>query len=121
MKRSRRLSILFVILLSSCAGHLSPQATPEEKLNLLRLNVATAVDDAVDGIIAANDTGYLNDNDTVLVLKSLHVVLETVRTAPEPKSIILNAVKDIQKQLTNTSLEKWNPYLNSLIAVVSAL
>lgn len=120
------LSILLIASLTTpitsinCAGKLGPDASAQAQVNLMKLNVASAVDDAVDGIIAAHTATWLNDNDTVLVLKALHVVLETIRTSPDPKTAVQSAITDIKRQLSASSLVKWNPYLDSLNAVVGA-
>ncbi len=118
----KRILFISLLLLSgvACAGKLAPGATAAQQANLMRLNVASAVDDSVDGIIAAHNATWLNDRDTILVLKSLHVALETIKTSPDPKTTILSALIDIKKQLPSSSLSKWNPYLDSLSSVVGA-
>jgi hypothetical protein len=113
--------VLFSLILTSCAGKLPANSTPEDKNNLLKLNITLAVDDAVDGIAAAHSALWLNDNDTVLVLTSLHIALEVVRNSNDPKLDIVSAVNDIKKNLSASSLIRWNPYLNSLVSVLGAL
>lgn len=121
------LLLLPLLLLSNsfistgCAGKLGSNATPAQTADFKRLQVATAIDDATDGILAAHSALWLNDVDTVLVLRAFHVALETVRTSVDPKAAVLSALLDIKRQLPAATLVRWNPYLNSLASVIGAL
>jgi hypothetical protein len=119
-KSSLTLILSFLIIsFSACAT--SSHLTSEQQLNLDRLNIVTAIDNAIDGIASAHDATWLDDNDVILVLKIFQVILDTIRTASDPKVIVNNAIMNIKIQLSPSSLEKWNPYLDSLLTVIRIL
>jgi hypothetical protein len=110
--------ILSCLILVSCAGNLSPNASPEAKVKFKKLQVVTALSDFQDGVIAANHATWLSDTVAVATVTAIQVGLDAVEVAPDPKAIALKVIEDIRKNVTDPKLI---PYLNSVKAVVEAL
>lgn len=119
MHLKRRLSVVFAcLILVSCAGNLSPNASPEAKAKFKKLQVVTALSDFQDGVIAANHATWLDNETSVAVVTGIQVGLDVVEVAPDPKAIALKVIEDIRKTVKNPKLV---PYLDSVKTVLEAL